>query len=137
MFNSLVDVCADRWIIVAVFSAMVMMYLGSKQYKLLGNGEVRRCFKDRFYEILSVLMTIVNWPLFAMRVGDILTALQKEGIDEVLLNVEEDRLVGTVAIMLFAFPIIFFLLGKLASLVKLGYYYDWDEVEDIIQDKQD
>ena len=136
--TNLFNICSDKWILVATFSIAIMVYMGSKQYKLLGNGEVRRCFRDRFYEILSIVLAAINWPLFAMNGGKMLTALQNsKGVSEAMLIVEEDRTVGMVAIMLFGFPILFFLFGKLAALAKLGYFYDWDEpAEDIVeQDK--
>ncbi|MBR3157429.1 hypothetical protein IKF20_03355 [Candidatus Saccharibacteria bacterium] len=125
---------SSKFFIVFVMSCALMAYLGSKQYKLLSNGDVRRVFKDRFYEILSVVFSIINWPLFMVRESKAIEALQRSGVSEVLLNVEEDKSIGTVAVMLVLFPIIFFCFGKLASLVKLGRFYDWEEpAEDVVE----
>ncbi len=132
--SNLVNICSERFYIVFVLTCAVMAYFGSKQYKLLGNGEVRRCFKDRFYELLGLLFAVVNWPLYMIHESEALKALQESGIDEALLRVEESRSIGTVALMLIAFPIIFFCIGKVAALARLGYFYDWDEpAEDIVE----
>lgn len=127
---SMINICSKYFLIVFALSSAVMLYLGAKQYVLLGNGDVRRRFKDRFYEILSLMLTFVNWPLFMLHESNAMKALEDSGVDKALLIVEEERSFGTVAIMTIGFFIIFFCMGKLASLVRLGHFYDWDEPSD-------
>ena len=134
---TLINICSRYFIIVFVLSAALMINLGSKQYKLVTNGEVRRVFKDRFYEILSFLLTIVNWPLYMLHESNSIAALEKSGIDEAILLVEEEKSFGIVAIMTIGFFLIFFYIGKLSSLAKLGYFYDWNEPAEDIVEKDD
>lgn len=137
MLKDLLISCSDKWLLIAAFSAAAMAYAGSKQYKLLGNGEVRRCFKNRFYEILSILLTAINWPLFAVYNSKAMVALQESGLSDAVLFSEESKSLGTVAIAIFLFPVFFFAVGKVASLAKLGYFYDWDEpAEDIAEQEE-